>query len=394
MNGIGRFETSRGVSWKIRFRVPIEPGSRRTRQITETLRYCPSRKAAEGVLATREAQVFNGTYRRRLREAVTVTEMIKRTLDARASELKAISAIRGSLENHVARLLGGKYLSEVTTGDCEDYHRERQKEGAAPKTAKNELRYLQMVFAEARKRGLADIDPVSPMRFRRVDKVRERIPTQDELVRLANAALRCESFMRPMFFVLLGTGLRIGSVLKMRWDDVHFDEGWFETYNKGGGRVRPPLSEALAEELEAWRSWSESLQDGEGWVFPAARVGKDGKRGHLSAGAVQDEWAKLLKAAEVTGLVRHDMRRSMVTRLRDLGADDKTIGAITGHQTEKMIDRYDRKLPQRMAERFARLSKHLESLMPISADANQPNSDTSPDTKTPEIVPNSVARKP
>lgn len=308
-----------------------------TKQVTETLRGCSSLAQARGVLAMRNHAVFEGTYLPRNRSRpVTVADMAERFLEARKSELRGWRTYAGSLRNHVVRLLGKKYLFEVTTGMCEEYRRTRTEEGAAPATVRGELRCLQGVFLEARKHELASHDPIADMRFRGIDNARVRVPTHAEATALAAAAQQTEGFMRPLFFVLLLTGMRLGSALALRWDSIDFANRWIEAIQKGGRKVRPPMSDLLAQELLLWRPTSLERGKGSGWVFPSRA------RKHLSQTAVHEAWPKLLAKAKVEGLLRHDLRRYVVTRLRELGLDDRAIGAVSGHSTVPMIDRYDR----------------------------------------------------
>ena len=48
--------------------------------------------------------------------------------------------------------------------------------------------------------------------------------------------------------------------------------------------------------------------------------------------------------AEYAGLGRvlpHDLRRTAITRARDLGATDQQLQAMTGHRDRRSLDRYD-----------------------------------------------------
>lgn len=342
MSGIGRFETSRGTSWKIRFRVPLAPGSMQTKQITETLRHCKSRKDAEAVLSKRRTEVFEGEYRpRNSQKPVTVAEAVETFLSKR-TDLRDHAGYARTLRNHVVRLMGKQFLFAVTTGKCEDYRRTRFAEGAAKATVRKELRYLQSVFVQARKDGIVEGDPVADVSFKGIDNARTRVPSPAELHRLVEAALRDETFARTVFFVLMCTGLRIGSALALRWEGVNFKEGYVEVEQKGGKKVRPPMSSLLRAELERWKPWSISADGADGWVFPALKhYTKRASSRPMSKTSLYRQWEKLLADAKVEGVTRHDMRRWMVTALKSLTSDGKTIGAVSGHTNLATIDRYD-----------------------------------------------------
>lgn len=331
------------MSWKIRYRVPLAPASTRTKQVTETLRGCISRKAAEGVLATRMSAIFDGSYKPRATKAPTLlsTHVDKYLADRKAEGFPSLSAYKPSLLLHVVPYFKGKLLHQITTGDCEDYRRARLAKGAAPATVRNELRYLQSVFADARKHELCTNDPVGNVSFKGIKNSPEHAPAANDVLRLVEAAraLPAIDHLRPFFFVLLCTGLRLSSALRLRWEHVDFENGALGTIQKGGTWVWPPMPSLLVAELELWRPTSLDIGDGT-WVFPSVSGARDG---HITKSQIHKAWGLLLASAGCRGITRHDMRRFMVTRLRELGADDHAIKRVSGHATAAMVDRYDKR---------------------------------------------------
>lgn len=364
LRGVGKSEGTRGVSWKIRYRVPLAPGSTRTKQITETLRGCVSRKAAEGVLAKRMSAVFDGSYKPRATLVPTLlSEYVETFLSAHAGELASLRSYGYSLRLHVLPFMKRKYLHEITTGDCEDYRRHRLGEGAAPATVRNELRYLQSVLKDARKHELCSRDPVADVSFKGIRNTPEHAPAAGDVMRLVEAARALDrtDHLRPLFFVLLCTGLRLGSALRLRWEHVDYVNGCIGTVQKGGSWVWPPMPDLLRVELERWEPVSRGL-GADGWVFPTVN---GAAAGVVTPTQIQKAWLKLLASAECTGITRHDMRRFMVTRLRELGADDKAIQRVSGHATTAMIDRYDKR-GHASAAAFSERASDLKSISDIA----------------------------
>ena len=366
--GIQVVETSRGRVYKIRFRAPIVPGQRKTRQVIETLAHCPSLNHAKGILAQRRTAIFEGTYRpRNAQKPVLLSELVELFLTAKETELASWSSYRAALRRHVVPFFAKKYVFEITTGDCEDYRRKRLAEGAAPASVRNELRYLQSVYVEARKRGIANIDPVSDVSFGGIRNTPERAPAPAQIMALVAAARKepRESFLRPLFFVMLCTGLRVSSALRLRWEHVDYAGGCIGTVQKGGTWVWPPMPALLRDELEQWEPVSKAICPGSGFVFPSLRTGRA-----LTPTAVQKSWPAMLERAKVTGVSRHDLRRFMVTRLRELGADDKSIGRISGHATATMIDLYDKRGLTEVAQ-FAEAASDLKLISAAAKGADK-----------------------
>lgn len=322
-------------AWKIRYRVPLGLDTRATKQVVETLRGCKNRQQARQVLAVRMAAVFDQTYRPRVAEKPpTVADFAPLFLDAK-SELPTHAKYESQLRRHLLPVFGRKLLRDVTVVDCDAYRRARLAVGAAPATARSELRCLQSLFVEAKRRELVDRDPVSGVAFGKIDNARQRLLGNDERERLAAALASREDFVRPLFAVLFYTGMRVGDACRLPWERVDLERGRIGIkQGKTSDWVYPPMHPSLKAELERWREACPS----EKWVFPSPR----GYDRPMSKAAVTKPWGELLAAAGVDNLWRHDLRRYLVTQLRAAGFDPKTIGRyFTGHKTTAMVDRYE-----------------------------------------------------
>lgn len=156
---------------------------------------------------------------------------------------------------------------------------------------------------------------------------RERFLQSDELGRFFSA-LNEESntTIRDYFLMLLFTGARRTSVLKMRWDEINWlDRTWFikpENAKSGKSQIVPLVSTAY-ELLQVRRQNVDSE-----WVFPA-RLGA--KQGHLTE--PKRGWDRLLKRAQLEDLRLHDLRRSMGSWQAKKGYSLVTIGKTLHHSS-------------------------------------------------------------
>jgi integrase len=352
VRNIGEYRREDGtVAWKIRYRVPIAPGAKRTRQKTETLRECRSRRQAEGVLADRKARVFRQEYQPRAnREILTVREFAERGSAPNVPKedrvpsfyeikenLDSLAWYKRAFDLHVFKPLGHLALVSVTTSHCEDYRRARLREGAAEATIRNELRYLQSLFVEAKKRGLMDADPVANMSFEALDNERARVLSADERNAVFGELLRLDEAddFRPFVFVLFFTGMRCGNALRLKWEHVRFDLGTLILQKTKTKQYRPPLAAALHGELLRWRQFDLQSE----YVFPGTR--SDAAEGHRGYSWARRHWAEICKRAGVGNLNMHDFRHNLVSTLRAFGAGDKAIMQVSGHSTLVMLNRYD-----------------------------------------------------
>lgn len=366
MNGVTSYEANNGrVTWRIRYRVPIAPPSRKTRLVTETLRNCPNRKHAEGVLSSRNAAIFNGTYRGAIAAIKFADEaqaflLSTKPVDAKNvkdGELASWDDYESAFRLHVLPEIGNMHLSEITPALLEDVRRRWRAKGAAEATIRNRMRYAQSVFAFARKQSHGDFDPVSSLSFAKIDNARKRAPTDAECAAIAGYILKEPelSFFRPVMVTFYCTALRHESVLSLRWDNLDFEKREGLAKQKGGQWVTFYLPPLLIAELERWRPWSMALSKS-GWVFPSSSSLNEG--GHITQTATNKRWGKMCAELKISDLIRHDFRRRMTTALLRAGGDKAGIQLVTGHASERMIDEhYDARTRAEIAPLIERATK-------------------------------------
>jgi integrase len=333
--GIASYKNEGGRTiYKIRFRVPVAPNSRKTRRVIETLTNCRNKTDAERVLDKRRAQVFDGIYRPRVAERPpTVRELAERWLELK-SDLQSIAWYRRAFEKHLYAALGPKLVTDVSGADCTGYKLARLAGGAKKATVRNELRYFSSFMSFVIDEGWRQDNPVSRVSFGHIDNERARVLSAGERERLfcEIEKLSADDWLRPLFWTLYYTGARLGSVRKLEWSQVSFEHGWIELRRtKSGQMVRPMMGDVLTRELRAWRERCRGEL-----VFPGDRSDDRPRSPH----SVANQWAKLCAAAKVENLNRHDLRHNLVSTLRAMGADDKAIMKQSGHTTLAMLNRY------------------------------------------------------
>ncbi len=346
--GVGyyRKRDGSGGSWLIRPWHTMPDGSRA--RVTETLHDCPNRTQALGVLRKRQASDFEGTYtaRRKVPGVATLQDVF---LEAKR-DLETVEKYRRQLKKHLVPFFGDKPLNMITTADCEEYRLRRADAGTMPATVRSELRCLQSLYRYARKAGICDNDPVRDVDFGRIDNERERIATGDEQPRLFAAADARHDFIRPLFWLLHFLGMRIAHALRLRWDELR-DTGtamFLSTEpDKDGEAIEIQLPGRLADELRRWKKAAPPSE----WIFPS----RNNRRKHRTKDGIKGAWAAFIKAAKVSDLTRHDMRRTTITALIRAGASPKQIQRITGQRSLVTVKRYEQPEHETLLERMRAL---------------------------------------
>jgi integrase len=129
-----------------------------------------------------------------------------------------------------------------------------------------------------------------------------------------------------IFELCLGTGQRIGDVLRMRWSDIE-DGAIRVKQGKTGNELWIPLTPRLGRLLDA------SARRGFGIV-----VGEDGRP--LSYRRAAYAVDAIHKQAGTRGLTIHGLRHSTAAELAEAGCTDAQIAAVTGHKSLRMVAKY------------------------------------------------------
>src|SRR5690606_1745560 len=118
--------------------------------------------------------------------------------------------------------LGHLRLDRIGTREVEAFKARRKNDGVGPKTINEELAILSKILGYAEEAG--DM-PTRPPKIRRlkVPKPDFDFLDFDEAERLEKAARRAPEPWRAMIPTALWTGLRLGELRALRWDDVDLE---------------------------------------------------------------------------------------------------------------------------------------------------------------------------
>jgi len=141
---------------------------------------------------------------------------------------------------------------------------------------------------------------------------------------------------RLVYELCLGTGQRIGDVLKMRWD--HFKDGAYDfTQGKGDKRLWIPLTDRLTVYLESFEK--------KGLTVITDKHGRP-----VSYRTIADEMRKVkakMEHPDAAKYVTHGLRKNATIELYQSGCDDEMVKAVTGHSGVEMLKKYGGRIRQR-----------------------------------------------
>jgi integrase/recombinase XerC len=150
---------------------------------------------------------------------------------------------------------------------------------------------------------------------------------------------------RLIFEVLLGTGIRLGSLVGLNVRDVDLQSGTLTIQSKGGGEERVFLNPRLVRMLAAYINESRTQGDC-GANTPLFRS-RSGRR--LGARAIQLKFTKWVQDAGIERPVTvHSLRHTFATRLYEKTGDLYLVQRALGHRNITTTEIYAKVSDERL----------------------------------------------
>jgi integrase len=267
---------------------------------------------------------------------------------------------RAALDLVLITRFGQMRLTAITPEHVARLIRELEGEGPSGKPLSSSmidgyLRPLNGAMTFAVRRGLIAVNPcalhTSDDRPRRRERRQDHVWSDDEIGALIEAAaqLARQPASRydytPLLRTALFTGLRLGELLGLQWQDVDLQEGVLHVrrqFTRLGEYAPPktkaavrhiPLSEEMTRDLAALKLRSRYSNDDDP-VF-AARNGKPLKHRN----ATHRGFEAAASGAGIEGVTFHSMRHAFASRMIDRGISSTVLAALMGHESSTITER-------------------------------------------------------
>jgi integrase len=238
------------------------------------------------------------------------------------------------LRHRLAPYFKAQRPNKLTDFSIAHYIKHRRGDGAAQATINRELATLSHFLNRALEWGWIKTKP-------KVDKgeeVRKQIvvlsPAQKGA--LTKAAEADQDPLTWLFVAIaMGTAMRHSEILRVRWDELQFDQRRIYIGRAKAGQRTQPVAPRLAARLEA--EWKQ-LGEPDGYVFATSRA--DAKSPHRSTMAGQFQRTVKRAGLNPAKVTPHVLRHTAITELVQAGVDLPTIQKVSGHKTLAMVLRY------------------------------------------------------
>jgi integrase len=264
-------------------------------------------------------------------------------------------------------------MHHLTQQHVEHFLADLHKAGLSDGSILNIFRYLAGVTKQAAKSGAMAKDicaEISQPKTKR-KKVNALSRAQQKILEdAAIAVIRKSGYKQGMDVIIaLSTGMRVGEICALRWDDVDFDSGVLRInqtlqrlnmYDQDPKRatktiivIDAPKSESSVRDIPMGPRLSELLRDSRQLMQGDYVV--VGRYGPAEPRTLQYRLEQLLKQAQLPQVGYHALRHSFATRCVELNVDIATISKLLGHASVKLTA--DTYIDSFMEQRFAATRK-------------------------------------
>lgn len=269
---------------------------------------------------------------------------------------------------HLKPALGSVRLRHLQAAQVQRLLNDKLAGGLSPRSVEIMYTILHAALKQAAREGLVSRNVADYAKKPRKQRREMRVLTNEEMGALLNAA--ATERLGICIEVLLGTGLRRGELVALRWQDVDLQSGVIHvtrTVNRvrlpdgsrrttlsvqepktAAGRRSVPLPPSVLLALRQWRARQneERLIMGDAWVdtglvftTPLGTMVDPDNLAHMLA--------RVARRAGLSGVTAHTLRHTYATRLAENGVPAKIAQELMGHSTITLtLDIYTHVLPE------------------------------------------------
>ena len=221
---------------------------------------------------------------------------------------------------------------EITTDASREFARMRLDEGASNDTVNGSLRLLRRMLNIAHEDKKIQVVP--KIHLLKSSPARKGFLAKEQFDSLVSFL---PVNLKPLVTFLYYCGVRLGEAKQIEWRQVDLRGALIrleEDQTKNSEARTVPLPDALVRMLER-------IGPGGKGLCPMRPIcGKTGRRRVLLP-----DWGSLTEVEgkpdpRYTGLIIHDLRRSAIKNLMNVGVNEKVAMKISGHKTRAVFDRY------------------------------------------------------
>ncbi|MBE3585827.1 MAG: site-specific integrase [Thermoanaerobacter sp.] len=368
--------------WMAQAVIGHDPATGKLKRITK---YFRTRQEAQDWLAQVRTEMVTGTFVEPAR--VTVGEWVDKWLNVYARQRVDITSY-GLYETlvrcHIKPSLGGIELQKLRPIDIQQMYAEKLrngrldgKGGLSAETVTRIYNILHSALKQAMKEGLVTRNVAEAVDLPKIPKKEVKPLAREAVEKFLEAARKDRLY--ALFVMAIGTGLRRGELLGLKWEDINFEKGTLSVRRTlarakvEGGPTRTALvlkepktgksrrlvvlANFVLQALKAHKArqaqeklfFGQAYQD-EGLVFCT----EEGKP--IDPRNFTRRYTKLMKDAGLEHTRFHNWRHTFATLLLEMGEHPKVVQEMLGHSKIAItLDTYSHLVPGLMEQAAEKL---------------------------------------
>jgi integrase/recombinase XerC len=264
-------------------------------------------------------------------------------------------AYRGDLERFLeflARDFLNKAIDDVRPGDVDalavrSFLAALGRAGLSRTSQGRSLAAVRSLLRFAGREGTITSNPAAAVRAPKKPRPLPRHLRPGEIEAVLEAPAASDSALAPrdraLLELLYATGLRVGELVSLDWEDIDLEGRTLRVLGKGGKERMVPFGRQAAEALRAWRAIA--AESGQEAVF------LNHAGGRLTDRSVRRLLDKAVTSAGVAaGVHPHTLRHTFATHLLEAGADLRAIQELLGHSSLSTTQKYTHLEIQRLLD--------------------------------------------
>lgn len=304
-----------------------------------------SKKQARSKAIRLDAEISEGRYAKQ-QKAPTIELVISSYLSYLSTEGKAKKTVQ-KVELVKRRLLDlagrrkAKSILDVNLAFIDAYRAEavaRKRKPAQPKTVLNETVIIRQIVNFALSRKLITTDPLQGLKLKKVKSKSQPCWTRAQVDQILAAS---ELPHKPAMAILAATGMRVGELKWLTWEDVDFDQGRGILHIRPKDGWKPKTGDQRVIPMQpAIRQLLQGLPRRSPWVLTSAPSARYPQGDHqLSERRLLQYLKRVLKRLGLPGHV-HTFRHSFISDALTKGIPEAVVRNWVGHVDQEVMKLY------------------------------------------------------
>lgn len=215
-------------NWRVTISLGFDENGKRIRLKKQGFK---TKKQAE-VFVTETLNKKNKGYITPVSNNILFKDFICKWFDEYKSKTLSINTYtnyKSQIDTHIIPLLGSYKLTDITNAIIQDFYNKIISNGLKPSSAKKVMQTLNGCFKYAKKNKLIYVIPTDIEKVP-IEKTKIQYWSKDEIDFFLNS-IKDTRLYTPILIDIL-TGLRIGELCGLRWEDINLEEGFIEVNNQ------------------------------------------------------------------------------------------------------------------------------------------------------------------